>query len=1731
MQMSRWTANRAAGAIRRLYQRCLAAAGASALVAISAVHADPQTGVDVTVPNGFLNVTLDDLTVQTTGGAVRWGRHWDGQEWKFNPYWESLSQSWKNLTGSQTADTTGSALTSGGSSTPTASLASSGGSTDDGCWVWVDEDWQPSQGTTTIGGVPQAGPMAPERTTPFNRLMGDDAADYSPPQIVSIDYASLCVGAIASTGVKDVEGIRRENELYLGGQGRYAFNNRAVLEKRPVQSLPSASAAALYGQLASGSVAAAPVQNPKGYRWIHKDGDWIDYNTQGQIVAYGDKNNNIIWLARDTSGIVRGVVDANGRVLYSLHYTGALVTEVRDYPIAGNSLDLPARSVKYTYDNLNRLTVVTDALGNTTRYDYDGQNHIVKVTDQEGHVDQFAYNGDVVSKRTAPDGAVTDYVFEYDDSNKQFASTITGPETSAGRRKEDYTHNRSGQLVRRIVNGRIDQEVRYDTASRVEQHTNARGFATRIAHNEFDQTVEIGLPDGTSVKHTYSALNLQVTEDTDELGIKTQYQYDSQGNLLKKTEAVGTADQRVTDFEVNALGQLTKMTRRGRTEANGTVTADAVWQVDYDAQGQISKTTDPEGGVRQYVDDRAGNLVQYVDPLSNTTRYQVDAAGSLIKATDVLGRVQSYVYDKVGNPTGFIDARGKATQAAFDAMNRNTQITNPVGGTYRAQYNGQGQKIAETDEDGRTTQSDYDAFLLLAKDSDALGNTTTFGYQIPDGTNSGALGALYSPTEIAYPTYTERHRYDQLERETTQTLLNPGGTGTEGLVSSKTYDARGRIKSETNENGKTRYYAYDSLGNLNELTDSLGNKTRAQYDARGNLLQITDANGHVNRFEYDRYDRVVKEVLPLGQATTYQYDAAGNVKQYADPNNNRTTYTYDAANRLKEVRQYNSAGALIRTTSLTWDNADNITAWNDTDATRPSEQQTASASTAYDDYNRKTSETVTYPSPAGGTYSLTYGYSYSAAGLTTTLTWPDSTLINYSYSDHGELAGVDIPGEGSISVNQYKWVAPTLVTLPGGSTQARTYDGLLNLTGLKVKTPGQQTVLDAANAYGKVQELQSSTRTDAANGLSSTRSNTYTFDDEVRLTQFTADSGGASGTDTETYVLDAVGNRIAYNRVSGAWTYDANNRLLQKGTGTNATTYGYDEAGNLTQKTEPGNRVTQYSYDSQNRLVGVRDGSGDLIARYGYDPLDQRIWKEQYRDFSGNPLAQAKRTYYLYCDEGLVAEAEQAITLNADGTVSAASAPQITTEYGVQPDSDFTTDVLFVKTRNTNGQVTVAYYQNDQLGTPVQAIDKAGNLVWAASYDVFGRATITTPAATADKPTITSNLRLPGQYADEETGLHYNDRRYYDPDTGRYITQDPIGLAGGGNLYRYADADPAGVVDPTGEIVPAVAVAVDAAIVYGRCVLSCMLETAAANAITGECNNWGTNAKECAVGCLAGGLLGKAWKWGKNLWDRLPCAINSFPRDTLVHVRPANARANDALAGASDLQPIADLHVGDEVLAYSEWQDQGTATDLDGRLSYQKVTNIYSSVKEQTLVHLTLDDGQKITATDGHPFMTTDGWRDAVLLKRGGQLLLKGAGGDSDHVAHVATIVDVEIENQTLPAFNLEVANGHTFFVGADGELVHNGCRKFHWHHSFPKYLGGAAKQKLTRLSERLHKLYHQGLDKVAPRWRGKDYYDNLPKPQKNQVLNDVKNFTDNFDQQHGTDLLNQARQNGFPKK
>jgi RHS repeat-associated protein len=263
----------------------------------------------------------------------------------------------------------------------------------------------------------------------------------------------------------------------------------------------------------------------------------------------------------------------------------------------------------------------------------------------------------------------------------------------------------------------------------------------------------------------------------------------------------------------------------------------------------------------------------------------------------------------------------------------------------------------------------------------------------------------------------------------------------------------------------------------------------------------------------------------------------------------------------------------------------------------------------------------------------------------------------------------------------------------------------------------------------------------------------YNYDDLYRLTD---DKRPATA---ESYAYDQVGNRLqSISGVTVNWTYNQNNELQNY----DGVSFQYDANGNLTKKTGDGGPTTEvsYEYDLENRLIRVEDGTGKVIAKYEYDPFGRRLWKE----------VDGTKQYFIYYDEGLAGELDQ------NGS--------LTKTYGYRPNSTWTTDSVFMR----EGE-SYYYYHNDHLGTPQKLTAQNGQVVWSAKYSAFGEAVVD-PAST-----IANNLRFPGQYYDEETQLHYNYFRDYDPRTGRYITADPIGLQGGINVYAYVGNNPINWMD------------------------------------------------------------------------------------------------------------------------------------------------------------------------------------------------------------------------------------------------------------------------------------------------------------------------------------------------
>ena len=272
----------------------------------------------------------------------------------------------------------------------------------------------------------------------------------------------------------------------------------------------------------------------------------------------------------------------------------------------------------------------------------------------------------------------------------------------------------------------------------------------------------------------------------------------------------------------------------------------------------------------------------------------------------------------------------------------------------------------------------------------------------------------------------------------------------------------------------------------------------------------------------------------------------------------------------------------------------------------------------------------------------------------------------------------------------------------------------------------------------------------------------YQYDALERLTK-------VQGPNPETFVHDPAGNILHIQSGSGeqkvqtSFQQSKGNRLSFQGD----THYKYDDRGNRVAQGRGKNKSIRsfYKYNALNQLVAIKNNKGQ--TQYAYDPLGRRIIKS----------SKEKRTGFLWLDNVLLSEITQNISTDESQT------KQVHKTYLYEPGTF--KPLALVKDKK------VYHYHLDHLGTPQVITDSKGKLVWAVSYRAYGN------LAVAHKNEIENNLRFQGQYYDEESGLHYNRFRYYDPECGRFINQDPIGLLGGLNNYQYVP-NPTGWVDPFG---------------------------------------------------------------------------------------------------------------------------------------------------------------------------------------------------------------------------------------------------------------------------------------------------------------------------------------------
>jgi RHS repeat-associated protein len=582
---------------------------------------------------------------------------------------------------------------------------------------------------------------------------------------------------------------------------------------------------------------------------------------------------------------------------------------------------------------------------------------------------------------------------------------------------------------------------------------------------------------------------------------------------------------------------------------------------------------------------------------------------------------------------------------------------------------------------------------------------------------------------------------------------------TQDTTTSFTYDLSGNVAAVTKPASGNRTFSYDVFGRLKEQNISIAGDSLATYlayDGRGQLVLVTDPRSLVTAYTLNGLGSRSAMSSPDTGSSTYIADEAGNVTSDIDARGKNTRYSYDALGRPIQI-EYHSGGLV----SFEYDGGPGG-ASNEIGRLTKIVDATGSTSFAHDWSGRLLSRVQVIDNAGlSDNKQVTYAYATTgaASGKVTSMTYPSGMRITYSYDNNGRIHTLALdPGDGSgntnsvenqtvISAIQYSATGEVQSWEWGNSLSWPVYSRSRDLSGRLTSYPIDNS--------GTIRTLQYSTAdlimgfNHSGGPMPAQFDQSFAYDLADRLTYAT--QLGA----TTTYTYDLNGNRTQQSDPGGVYAYEnASNRLTSSTTPSHRS-YGYDDAGNtITDGTR------NFNFGDDGRLTQV--SAGGLLAEYLYNGIGQRVAKR----VNGNT------TVYSYDEAG-----------RTIGEYTAGNSVEIV-YLGPIPVAVITPEASYS-------------IFADHLDTPVTVIsNRTGNLAWDwRLHEAFGA---TQPTIYNDEQLPYFNLRFPGQIADAETGLFYNYHRDYDPQTGRYIQSDPIGLAGGINTYGYVGGNPVSYADPLG---------------------------------------------------------------------------------------------------------------------------------------------------------------------------------------------------------------------------------------------------------------------------------------------------------------------------------------------
>ncbi|MGE6732976.1 RHS repeat-associated core domain-containing protein [Streptomyces sp. NPDC059900] len=729
-----------------------------------------------------------------------------------------------------------------------------------------------------------------------------------------------------------------------------------------------------------------------------------------------------------------------------------------------------------------------------------------------------------------------------------------------------------------------------------------------------------------------------------------------------------------------------------------------------------------------------------------------DRYNRLISQTDALGNTTRYEYDGAGNLTTAIRPDGRVTQAEYNELNQIVHAVTAGGSTWRYRYDDRGNHTATVDYEGSETLYAYDE-----------------------------IGGLVAVTDVAGRTSLARCNTAGLPLEFTDA---------EGGTSRVERDSFGRVRSFTDPLGGVTRFGFTIEGRpvLREGAD--GFREISEWDAEGNLVSQADRAENSTRYKIGPFGQVVERTLSDGSTYSFGYDTELNLLHVSDPSERSWQYRYDEANRVTSETDFNgrtvayelnAMGDLLSRTNgagqviefrrdvlgrtlethydgevsyYTYDEAGNLVREAGPDATVEREFSAA---------GQILSESID---------GRTTTYEYDARGRRTKRRTPTGIESTWTYDEAGHPTALDTAGH-RIDFGFDRAHRETARHLPGGVALTQTWDNAGRLAAQRLSRIPDQHAHPQDQDEVLLQQREYAYRPD---GIPTeirdltTGTRRFTLDPAGRVTAVEARRW------TETYQYDEVGN-ISHAATPGAEDTVgdrvlAGTRVQRAG----RTRYEHDAEGRVVRVIHRllsgRHRVQSYLWNSRNQLVGTTTPDGTRW-RYRYDPAGRRVAKQRLDDEG----SVADEVLFVWDDTRLIEQ----VTKN--GRVTA-------WDYepgGHRPVAQFD---RADQDQDARFHAIVA----DLSGAPAELVSTDGEVAWQQRTLLWGGSLSAglreeTTAGSVDCP-----LRFEGQYADAETGWHYNFQRYYDPRIGQYVSSDPLGLAPAPNdrayvpnPYRWAD--------------------------------------------------------------------------------------------------------------------------------------------------------------------------------------------------------------------------------------------------------------------------------------------------------------------------------------------------------